>query len=73
MIPFVLRTLATSSSWLAEHLLNFSLMGDAKVNKHGKKRSAMLWENASFPHYLSGFSPSPSPATQAIYKLVSLE
>ena len=24
-------------------------MGDAKVNKHGKKRSAMLWENASFP------------------------
>ena len=26
------------------------MMGEANVNKHGKKRNAMLWENASSLH-----------------------
>ena len=74
---FVLQTLATSNSWLAEHLwIIFFWLGDAnKLNKHGKQRSAMLWE--MIPSLITAFplftlSPSPSCTCNAGYLLVDV-
>ena len=32
------------------------MLGEANVNKHGKKRNAMLWEIASFSYFLRSFA-----------------
>ena len=71
---FVLQTLATSNSWLAEHLWIFFFFGLGDANKQTWKiAKCNVVGNDSFPYYrfpASTLSPSPSCTCNAGYLLI---